>query len=404
MNITPLHFTAHVESLEGGTSALDSPPVAYVQASGNIEPGMMPKNTHSVPGVVMEWISPSDSMPFFNLARSDATFGHVPCEIVVHEDTNNLNLFTAKVACGGSVASRGVNLPWCERLRTLVHVVSSIETGVIHMDFPQSVEYDNAMCALSEHTQSIVDAISGKNIVVLVSKKLSSMYVGIRRGTGMAGTGIPILTHVPAKADVLANQFALFSTLYDTTLAEAFAHVAGYCMVSKSVSQHFLMALPDCVVPVRFNIGRSEHSVCARASGSIVNSSLNYGTSNGGFLFDAHVGKWSISFFAVLTEMPPSTTIIPIVSSTHSNRVNTCMELIRAQNDGAAGSAFFKLVSMPRLADDRFEDLVSVLLRAVERRYGVSYTPTSGFPRPPLANGACRQASMGVIAEDEPFL
>lgn len=384
MNVTPEQFSAFAVS---EIFSQDGAQVAYMHASGEIKQGAMSKTTHCIPGEVANWISPSDSHCFFNLSLSEATFGRVPCEIRVHENMNNLNLFTSTNPCGGSVIARGFDQPWCKRLKTLVHITKTITSGFIHIDFPQAMEYAESLDALRLMMDEIKTSMQGKHIVVLVPRLQHSSYTSFDTG----GT----IVYDESKRMDLEALIRGFATTYDTTLAEAFTHVAGYCMVSTVKTQHFIMQLPECVMPMRFTDGSSKHSICARSSGSIVKSSMTFGSTNGGFLFHAGTGKWSISFLATLTQPLPDN-IACQMTSMYTERTRFCIELMQARTPASAGAAFFQLVSVPEVADDIFEQLVTVVIQSIEEQFGVHiYRKNPRFYREPQP-AVCRQASMGV--------
>ena len=318
------------------------------------------------------------------MSTADVTFGKIPCEIRVHADMNNVNLFSSSVPCGGSVSARGLRLSWCTRMRTVVHIVKSFDSAVINLDFPQSMEYNEAMKCIESLKTEILQSLQHKNILILAPRILPSAYTSECGG---------VIMYDEDKFKRMAEAMGHFCTLYDTTLAEAFTHSVGYCKTSSVQSQHFFLQLPESVSPLRVNTASDASLVCAISSGTIDESTLNFGFSNGGFLFDARKGKWSLSFLAHITEPLPATHIRSCTVFSHSDRLRLCVELLTAETHALIGAAFFQLVSIPKAVDTAFENLVNVVIQSVEHRYSIVFKPVSHF-NPPGRGILCRQASM----------
>ena len=378
MNITPSKFDAYVTP-----SAADDSMLRF-SAEGEIDRSMLSKTTHFI-RVYHEILSVSDSLAFFNMATSDVTFGNTPCEIRVHEDVNNINRVSSSVSCGGAVSARGLFSSWSSRLRTLVHIVKSLDSAVIHIDFPQSMEYDEALECMKSLKSDILQSLKHKDILILAPRVLLSPYTSLCGG---------VIIHNDNKFKLMAEAMSEFCTLYDTTLAEAFTHCVGYCKTCSVQSQHFFLQLPESVRPLRFNTDSDASLVFAISSGTIDDATLNFGFSNGGFLFDARRGKWSLSFLAQITETLPTTEIKSHTAFSFGDRLRLCIELLTQETHASIGAAFFQLVSLVRSPNKAFEELVNVAVQSIEHRYSIWFKTVSDFP-PPAGRGIlCRQASM----------
>ena len=242
---------------------------------------------------------------------------NVPCEMRVHEDCVNTDLFTSSVQHGGMLSARGQARPWKDRFCDLLHIVKAIDAGFVNIDLPGQMEFKESFTAVQRAVQETKELLENKNVVVLVQGEPVVKYIS-HNGPRMYDAESAIDAAMRERCDGpmpcgivrhdhklytdIIDSLSRFAVVYKTSLAEAFGHVAGQCIVQDAMPGHFLVRLPVSIVPMRFSgqcVGYS-----ALGTGSILQDTLTYGNGNGGFLFDASVGKWSISFFARVVGVP----------------------------------------------------------------------------------------------------
>tara|TARA_Y100000817_G_scaffold160247_1_gene125309 strand:- start:988 stop:2310 length:1323 start_codon:yes stop_codon:yes gene_type:complete len=400
MNISALRSTAYVVP---GIDDTEGSKEAYVCMSGEITQHHMASSTHSTRGALASLVT-TDTVAFFNLARETVVLHNVPCETRVHEDYVNTDLFTSTVHHGGMLSARGQQRPWKDRFDELIAIVKNIDEGFVNIDLPGQMEYEESFAAVSRELEGIKNELEEKNILILVQGEPVVKYITCTTKSifdpdhnQCAG----IIRHDHRKYTDIITSLSCFAVVYKTTLAEAFAHVAGQCTVESAAPGHFLVRLPSSIVPMRLN-GQSV-GVSALGTGAIVQDSLTYGSGNGGFLFDASIGKWSVSFFAQVSGVPGDS-FDAVLGSGYDFRTRLCIDLLKSDTPSSTGATFFTLISEPPSTDQTFEQLVSTLMRCVEKRYGVFH---QGVSRPRYAAPAmCRNASvgMGQIFAKDPLL
>lgn len=411
MEISSIRSTAYVTP---GVDDTDGGKEAYVCISGEITQSHMTHDSHSIRGALSS-LETTDTVAFFNLARENVTLYNVPCEMRVHEDYENTGLFTSTVHYGATLSARGQARPWTDRFFDLIRIVNTVDTGFVNIDLPGQMEYEESYALLRGELDGIRQELEGKNIVVLVQGEPVVKYVtcrtkplfdlmneecdGVaRQHNRRSGT----VQHDHQKYTSITNSLSLFAMVYKTPLAEAFAHVAGQCIVKNEEQCHFFVRLPEYIVPMRFS-GQCL-GVSALGTGSISHNSLTYGSGNGGFLFDANIGKWSISFFAHVIGTIDDTIDVRM-DTPYDVRTRLCAGLLKATTPASTGANFFTLISQPKVHDETFELLVSMLMRSIENRYGVLQQST-GRPRRYTKPDMCRHASigMGEVCANDPLL
>lgn len=274
----------------------------------------------------------SSNVTICNVTMQVASLEHLPFDkttAIFPQKADEFQLVMQQASKGGQLHIEGDNRSWVDRMSLLMHQAHKTpELFVGMIDMPAHGEVSTARHFLNANQDALLELFDpgGSHVLLVDAVCSATQYMtldehGVRYDTKKVRHAI-------------LEKLTPFSTVYHTSVSDAFACLFGTAHVGSEVAHCWLQ------LPIEHDAVKAVLPYAASSVG-VDSSSIVYRQSNGGLTFKAEAGHFYIAIVLEATSdieptLPPS----PV----HGPDLDIVMQLLDAQTDEQVGYPYYSFL------------------------------------------------------------